>query len=188
MHTHTIIITVYLAAHAQLRHNNGKLISLILIRPSMLLTIAWTQPIVHTHTHNYIHTCILALTRTPHAHSILRYCHTHQKSVNFSYGIEYDNPVADDDDIEPVSSRPLNGVDITVAAPNIYVNPGDVSVQGEGEEEPKAKEAAVADEKAAERDEGASNSDRSMQSLILKFGEDDDASQHSVELTSLWAN
>ncbi len=82
----------------------------------------------------------------------------------------------------------MNGADITVVAPNIYVNPGDLSVQGEGEEEPKAKEAAVADEKAAERDEGASNSDRSMQSLILKFGEDDDASQHSVEkeeLTSL---
>ncbi len=83
----------------------------------------------------------------------------------------------------------MNGVEITVAAPDIYVNPGDLSEQAE--EEPKAKEAAVTDE-IAERDEGASNSDRSMQSLILKFGDDDDnASQHSTEkeeLTSLWTN
>ncbi|XP_064388044.1 uncharacterized protein LOC135336225 isoform X3 [Halichondria panicea] len=118
---------------------------------------------------------------------IIRYRHKHQKSVNFSYGIEYDNPVADnDDDIEPANTRPMNGVEITVAAPDIYVNPGDLSEQAE--EEPKAKEAAVTDE-IAERDEGASNSDRSMQSLILKFGDDDDnASQHSTEkeeLTSL---
>ncbi len=124
---------------------------------------------------------------TPHAHraSFIIIIATMQKSVNFSYDIS-SMIIQLLEDIKPANTRPVNGVEITVAAPDIYVNPGDLSEQAE--EEPKAKEAAVADEKA-ERDEGASNSDRSMQSLILKFGDDDDnASQHSTEkeeLTSL---
>ena len=73
-----------------------------------------------------------------------------QKSVNFSYDIS-SMIIQLLEDIKPANTRPVNEVEITVAAPDIYVNPGDLSEQAE--EEPKAKEAAVTDEKA-KRDEG----------------------------------
>ena len=85
--------------------------------------------------------------------------------------------MADPGDIEPISVKiPDEEEEIhrPVAEPNIYVASGDLT-----EEEPKTKEGAAA------RDDEKRLSDRSMQSLILKFGEVDDASQHSVEKEEL---
>ncbi len=141
-------------------------------------------PHTHTPTINFAstHTLNLHPPTHPQTHSVIRYRHKHQKSVNFSYGIEYDNPVADDDDDDnpTIIVRPLNGDGTTVTA-NIYVSHGDMKEE-EGEVPKEIEGAAAANGKTAEIEEKASNSDRSIQSLILKFGEDDDnASQRSVE-------
>ncbi len=53
--------------------------------------------------------------------------------------------------------------------------------EGDHDEISKEKEVAATDKKTAEMEEKASNSDRSIQSLILKFGDDGDTtSVHSA--------
>ena len=102
----------------------------------------------------------------------MRYRSSHRKSFNFTYGLEYQNPVAEDPATEPVLPT-TNDDDITIqvaASPNIYVNPHNLT----------EKEAPLATAKD-------SSSDQSMQSLVLKFG--DSGSQESLpekeELTAL---
>ena len=81
--------------------------------------------------------------------------------------------MADDGDVEPISVKLPDEEEESrkpLAEPNVYATSRDVT-----EEEPRTKTDAAAgdDEKRL--------SDRSMQSLILRFGEADDASQHSTE-------
>ena len=91
----------------------------------------------------------------------MRYRSSHRKSFNFTYGLEYQNPVAEEIASEPApiptgDDIPMQGT----ATSNIYVNPHEVTEK----EAPLAKD---------------SSSDQSMQSLILKFG--DGASQESLD-------